>query len=121
MMAVEIPEGDLTRVHSSEPDRSWPLLVQIVVAWKLDNGQIVHRTQTILGDEFYGRASFGAPMPGDALIGAVETLRRMGPPEQPQAKKRKSARPASLQGDGYISLQTALRQPLRPKPKKRMR
>lgn len=90
-MAIEIPAGDLARVKSIEPDRAWPTLVQIVVAWKLENGQIVHRTQTILADEFYGRGGYGAPMPAEAFVGALETLRRMGPPEQPKPKKVKRA------------------------------
>lgn len=89
MSTIEVPEGDLARVNAIEPDRSWPLLVQIVVAWKLESGLIVQRTRTILADEFYGRGSFGAPMPGEALAQAVENMRREGPPEQPKPKKVK--------------------------------
>jgi hypothetical protein len=90
-MTIELPAGDLARVKSIEPDQSWPLLVQIVVAWKQPSGAIVHRTSTILADEYFGRGRFGAPIPAEALAMTVERLRREGPPPEPVKKKRAPA------------------------------
>lgn len=90
-MPINLPndrgDGDLARTTSLEPDQNWPLLVQIVVAWRRKDGSIAHRTRTIEADEYFGRGQYGAPMPAEALAGAVEQMRRDGPPSLPSKVK----------------------------------
>ena len=75
-MPAEIPEGDLSRAPTSDPDMSFPDLVEIRLVWGKKT-----RTWPISANQFFGRKTYGAPMPAEAIIAAIERLRKLGPPE----------------------------------------
>jgi hypothetical protein len=72
--------GDLARVKTHDPSEAWPTCIEVVAYWsKGNNRKGRRRSIEINADQFFGRGEFGAPMPGDQLIGMVEKLRRDGP------------------------------------------
>jgi hypothetical protein len=87
-MPAEIPQDELSRAIAHEPDASYPDLVEIRLIWNV-NGQQRIRTQEISAAEFFGRGRFGAPLPAESLISAIERMRRQGVPD---AKPRKAKR-----------------------------
>lgn len=77
-MTVHLPQGDLARCVTHEPDESWPTMIEIVAYWGKDRkGR--RRSVGISADQFFGRGAYGAPVTGDQLIGMVDRLRRQGP------------------------------------------
>lgn len=78
-MSIEIPAGDLSRTVSHEPDHSWPSEVKVQLVWYI-KGRAHVRTAHIDADQFFGRGVHGAPMQGEALLQAIERMRRDGPP-----------------------------------------
>lgn len=76
----DIPEPETSRAQSSEPDQTWPEVVEVRLQWRLPSGRVMATIKQITADEFFGRGKHGAPLPGDALISMVERLRREGPP-----------------------------------------
>lgn len=77
-MAISIPQGDLARVVSQEPNTDWPHSVEFRVGWMTKSGRVVYRIETITAQEFFGSNS--APISGDRLLSAIERLRRQGAP-----------------------------------------
>ena len=116
-MTIDLPQSDLARVLASEPNRDWPLLIQIAAVWKLPDGSMAERTRTILADEFFGRGKFGAPMPAEALAATIESMRRDGPPERSAPKKRSRAGSAKAPAP----LRKALRDAPKPQSKRKVR
>lgn len=102
-MTINVPTGgnagDLSRAVTHEMDQSWPERVELRVVWKIPGPDglpiLVNRTQEITAAQFFG--SGGAPIAGDFVIGAIERMRRMGPPAIPLvisgAKKVKRGAP----------------------------
>lgn len=86
-MAVEIPQGDLANTVTHEPDQSYPDRVELRLVWIVDGKESV-RDHQISAAEFFGRGSYGAPLPGEALISAIERLRRQGSP-MPYSRRTK--------------------------------
>lgn len=84
-MPAEIPQGELSRTRSHDPDQSYPDVVEIRLVWKV-RGKEQIRAHQIGADEFFGRGQFGAPIPAEALVQAIERMRRQG---APTARKRK--------------------------------
>lgn len=80
-MSVNTPQGDLSRTITHEPDTSYPDVVEIRLIWNVRGRQQV-RTHEIKADEFFGRGQFGAPLPGESLISAIDRMRRQGPPKR---------------------------------------
>lgn len=77
---VNLPQGDLARAVSHDPDESWPELIEIVAYWGYNRGRRGRRRSiSIEADQFFGRGKHGAPMSGEAVIAMVERLRKMGP------------------------------------------
>jgi hypothetical protein len=74
-MAIEIPKADLGRAPSNEPDMYYPDIVEIRLVW----GKKA-RSHLILANEFFGRGSYGAPMPAEEIMQHINRLRRMGAP-----------------------------------------
>ena len=85
-MAIDLPQGDLANAITHEPDTSYPDVVQIRLVW-LVKGQEVVRTHEISAAQFFGRGQFGAPMPGEAMISAIERMRKEGPPTLNKSRK----------------------------------
>jgi len=85
-MAIDNPVSDTDRAIQHDPDQSWPRTLKIQLMWEVD-GKPVVRTETITADQFFGRASFGAPMDGSAVIGMIENMRRAGPPPVERPRK----------------------------------
>lgn len=67
-------QSDLGRAVSRDPSQEWPDRIEIVAHWGKRR-----RSEIIDADQFFGRATHGAPMTGEQLIAAVERLRKMGP------------------------------------------
>jgi hypothetical protein len=78
-MAIDEPVSDTARGIQHEPDHTWPASVVLQVTWHVD-GHNRTRTMVVGADQFYGRGQYGAPMNGEALIQAIERMRREGPP-----------------------------------------
>lgn len=78
-MPAEIPQGDLSRATTHEPDMSYPTLVEIRLSWSTSEGTVA-RFHLISADEFFGRGSYGAPIPAEAIVQHIERMRREGPP-----------------------------------------
>jgi hypothetical protein len=79
-MPVHIPQGDLARAVSHDPDESWPTIIEIVAYFSKDGTRKGRRRSIeIDADAFFGRGRHGAPMSGEQLIAAVDRLRRQGP------------------------------------------
>lgn len=77
---IQIPQGDLARVKSQEPNADWPTMIEVVAYWSHDGSRKGRRRSfEIDADQFFGRGAHGAPMSGEQLIAAVERLRRQGP------------------------------------------
>lgn len=82
-MSIPVNLGDLSRTTSMEPDQTWPSSIKVKLEWLVDG--LVHvRTLTIDPDAFFGLGRYGAPMDGAALIGAIENMRKQGPPPVPK-------------------------------------
>jgi hypothetical protein len=75
-MEIEIPEGDLVRAPSSEPDMEYPDIVEIRLWW----GKKAC-SHLISAAEFFGRGEFGAPMPAEKVVQHINRLRRMWAPK----------------------------------------
>jgi hypothetical protein len=73
---VEIPQGDLARAPSSEPDMEYPDIVEIRLWWGKNA-----RSHLISAAEFFGRGAFGAPMPAGAIVQHINRLCGMGTPK----------------------------------------
>jgi hypothetical protein len=80
---MAVPQGDLARVKSQEPNQNWPDLVEIRVGWNKPNGRVIYRSETITADAFFGAG--GAPLAGDRLVAMIERMRKQG---APKARKR---------------------------------
>lgn len=78
-MTISLPQGDLTRVKSQEPNTDWPHTVELRVGWMAKGAKIVYRTETITAEDFFGSAS--APMSGERILAAIERMRRQGMPK----------------------------------------
>ncbi len=87
-MPIEIPQGDMSRATTHEPDASYPDLVEIRLIWNIKDQQRI-LAQAISAAEFFGRGQYGAPIPAEALVQYIERMRRQGPPD---AKPRKEKR-----------------------------
>ena len=80
MTARPVNAGDLARVISHDQSDTWPMAVEIVAYWPDRHGKKGRRRSIeIPADQFFGTGAFGAPIPGEVLIGMVEKLRKMGP------------------------------------------
>lgn len=88
-MAIEIPQGDLARTVSHEPDQEFPDRVELRVIWNDPSGLPRDRVMTISADQFFGHGAFGAPMSGDYLVQTIERMRRQGAPTVPPKRKRR--------------------------------
>ena len=80
-MAIENPVSDTSRVVSQEKDLTWPEAVKIQLRWNDINGRAVVRTLEISAAQFFGTGKYGAPLEGQAIISAIENMRRQGPPK----------------------------------------
>ena len=87
-MAIDLPQGDLANAITHEPDTTYPDVVEIRLVWNVDGSQRI-RVHEISASEFFGRGRFGAPLPGESVISAIERMRRQGPPP---AKPRRARR-----------------------------
>lgn len=87
-MAIDIPQPDTARSIQHEADQSWPNLVKIQLHWVDKLGRPLIRSQIISADQFFGHGSYGAPLSGDHLIGAIERMRRQGPPSRNKQGKK---------------------------------
>lgn len=76
---IDIPEGDLDRATTHEPNYDYPEMVEIRLRWPNKNGKPNVRSHEISADEYFGRGSYGAPLPAEALVGMIERMRREGP------------------------------------------
>lgn len=86
-MAIDNPQSDTGRAIQHDPDQSWPSTVSIELRWQVGESTLVTNT-VISADQFFGRGQFGAPLPGDAVIGMIENMRRAGPPSFGKMKTR---------------------------------
>lgn len=77
-MAIQMPQGDLARAISHDPNDEWPTMIEVVAYWG-EGRKGRRRSIQISADEFFGRANHGAPMTGDAIIRMIDQLRRQGP------------------------------------------
>lgn len=76
-MPVSIPQGDLARAISHDPEEDWPVMIEIRAVWEKEPGKrTMSRSVTIGADEFFGRGGRGAPMSGDQVIAIINRLRR---------------------------------------------
>lgn len=87
-MPIDLPQGDLANAITHEPDQSYPDVVELRLVWNVDGRQMV-RSHEISAAEFFGRGGHGAPLPGEALLSAIERLRRQGPPDVNQRKTKR--------------------------------
>ncbi len=69
---MKLPESDLSRAKTSEPNHNWPDEVRIVVR----RGQ-KSKSHVITADEYFGMGAFHAPMNGDSIMRIIDTLRRL--------------------------------------------
>ena len=86
-MAISLPQGDLARVKSQEPNTEWPHSVELRVGWQTPSGRITYRTEVITAKEFFGQS--GAPISGERIVAMIERMRRQGVPTKkakPQMK-----------------------------------
>lgn len=92
----DFPQSDLERAISHEPDQRFPDSVTVVVTWRDAAGNERSRKLDILGDQFFGRGTFGAPITGDWMVSAIERMRRQGPPAiAAKSPPQRKAKPAS--------------------------
>jgi hypothetical protein len=89
----EVPSGDLARANTIEPDLTYPDKVQLRLVW-LVKGRAHIRQIEITAEEFFGRGSFGAPIPAEAIVQLLEIMRRRGAPKEsvPMRPSRKPNR-----------------------------
>lgn len=78
-MPIDMPQGDLANAVTHEPNMEYPDVVELRLIWNVDGHQEI-RSHEISSAEFFGRGRFGAPLPGEALLSAIERLRRLGAP-----------------------------------------
>lgn len=78
-MVISVPQGDLSRVKSQEPNTDWPHSVELRVGW-LVRGKMIYRTEEITASEFFGAG--GAPIAGDRVMATIERMRRQGAPKK---------------------------------------
>lgn len=76
-MPQSMPQGDLTRTISHEPNADYPDEVAVVCRWNV-NGQLVERRHTFSREDFFGEGG-QSPLDGGALIAAIDRMRRLGP------------------------------------------
>jgi hypothetical protein len=96
-MAISNPVSDTSRSIQHNPDETWPSEVQLRVVWYNNIGQPAIRTEQISANQFFGHGQYGAPLPGEYLIQAIERMRKMGPPKikrGPTANGRTKAKKA---------------------------
>lgn len=77
-MTINLPQGDLSRATSHDPEDEWPTTIEVVAYWAPPPGKKKGRVKTITisADQFFGRGAYGAPMSGDQLIHAIERMRK---------------------------------------------
>lgn len=75
---LQLPQGDLAKVKSHDPNDDWPALIEVVAYWGDAGRKGKRRSLTINADQFFGRGQFGAPMTGEQLIGMIDKLRKQG-------------------------------------------
>ena len=75
-MTTHMPQGDLARCVTHEPDETWPTMIKIVAYWGKEGRKGKRRSMQIPADQFFGRGGYGAPITGDQLIGMVDRLRK---------------------------------------------
>ena len=80
-MPIEMTPSDLSRAKTIEPNSSYPDVLEIRLVWN-KGGTARKRTLRISADQFFGRGSYGAPMPADALVQHIERLRKLGKPAE---------------------------------------
>jgi len=90
-MPIDLPQGDLARAVSHDPDHDFPDVVELRVIWNTRGGESRERTIQISADQFFGRGGFGAPMSGDYVVQTIERLRRQGAPTGAQKRKRRGS------------------------------
>ena len=76
MTVVNLPQGDLSRVISHEPDTEWPTMIEVVAYFGAEGRKGKRRSIEISADEFFGRGKYGAPLSGDRLVQMIHHLRR---------------------------------------------
>src|ERR1700743_1324268 len=87
-ITMDMPTSDTARSIQHEPNRDYPDRVSISLSW-VRNGLILTRSADISPEHFFGDA--GAPIEGAAIIGIIERMRRLGPPEPPKLERKKNA------------------------------
>ena len=85
---IDLPQGDLANAITHEPDQSYPDVVELRLIWNVGGHQEI-RTHEISAAEFFGRGRFGAPLPAEALVQAIERLRRQGAPGPKQRRAKR--------------------------------
>ncbi len=73
---MQQPGGDLARCVTSEPDDSWPTMLEIVAYWG-EGRKGKRRSIKVSADQFFGRGGYGAPITGEQLINMIERLRKL--------------------------------------------
>jgi hypothetical protein len=89
-LAIDNPISDTARAIQHDPDQTWPTSVTITLWWDVD-GEMRQHSVGITAAQFFGRGAYGAPLPGDAVIGMIENMRRAGPPA-PQKTRKSNAK-----------------------------
>ena len=80
-MPAEISPSDLSRAKTIEPNSDYPDVLEIRLVWN-KNGLARKRVIRISAEQFFGRGSYGAPMPADAIVQHIERLRKLGKPAE---------------------------------------
>jgi hypothetical protein len=76
----DIPDSDLYRTKTHEPNTDFPEVVELRLVWNIAGKRRI-RVMKITADEFFGHGSCGAPISPDSLVHHIERMRRKGPPE----------------------------------------
>jgi hypothetical protein len=75
-MPAHIPQGDLSRAKTHEPEDEYPTMIEIVAWWGHGGRKGKRRSLEVPADQFFGRGAFGAPLSGDQLVGMINQLRK---------------------------------------------
>lgn len=75
-MSQDYSRSDTERAAAVEYDMEFPDYVEIRLVW--GNKARVHKVRA---DEFFGRGTYGAPMPAEAFVNHINRMRRQGAPE----------------------------------------
>jgi hypothetical protein len=86
-LAIDAPISDTGRAIQHDPDQTWPTSVTITLWWDV-GGEMRQKSVGITAAQFFGRGAYGAPLPGDAVIGMIENMRKAGPPPAPRKTGR---------------------------------